>query len=340
MFEPIPLDPKASKATPIDIEKFRVTRSQSLPKPSVVLAINGQIISTRKNIFGITGKAKVGKSYLMQLILAAVLNKGENGTISSFLPKGKDKILWIDTEQSDYHVQLAIHRIANLANKADDNLIVYAFDTLETEKRMDAVEKLINSHKGLGLVFIDGIADLLFDVNDIRESTTLIDKVRKLASDNDVAIGYVLHQNPSDSSKMRGHLGTTLTNKSETVIQIESSKENDSIKLVSTTHTRNRKPDDWSFMINEDGIPEIMDEIYTEPIKARKTAKIYSDDEILEIIKKVYYSEQKGAGFGYTAIWTKITQNEGMGISKAKELVTYAKEVGIIYQDDKKYYLK
>jgi hypothetical protein len=341
MFKPTVIGGEKQKIELPPLEKYRVTRSQTLPKPSVVLAINGQIISTRKNIFGITGKAKVGKSYLMQLILAAVLNKGESGTISSFLPKGKDKILWFDTEQSDYHVQLALHRISNLAKKTDENLIVYAFDTLETEKRMDAVETLIASHSGLGLVFIDGIADLLFDVNDIRESTTLIDKIRKIASDYDVAIGYVLHQNPSDSSKMRGHLGTTLTNKSETVIQIESCKDNDSIKLVSTTHTRNRKPEDWSFQIDDNGIPVIMEEKYEEPKKGRKPLKIHSDDEIYQMLLKVYQSEGKAHGFGYTAIYSKLQQNESLGTTKAKELVTYAKEIGLIYQDtDKKYFLK
>lgn len=339
MFEPIIVG-EVEKIDLLQLAKYRVTLSKQVPKPSVVLSVNGQIISTRKNIFGITGKAKVGKSYLMNLIITAVLEKGDNGTLASYLPQGKDKILWFDTEQSDYHVQLAMQRISK-GTKRIDNLITYAFDTLSTEHRFPAIKELITQTKGVGLVIIDGIADLIFDVNNVYESTRLIDDIRKLASENDIAIGYVLHQNPTDSSKMRGHLGTTLTNKSETVIQIESCKNNDSIKLVSTTHTRNRKPEDWSFEIDDQGMPIIMAEKYEEPIKGRKPLKIHSDDEIYQILEKVYQNEQKGAGLGYTVIVRRVMEIEKIGENKSKELMKYAREMGYIYQDtDKKYFLK
>ena len=345
MFKPTVIKKTDKKNTEIDIsaiEACRVRHTDIIPPPDVVLSIKGEIVATRKNFFCITGKAKVGKSFLMTLINSIVLKKGNlNNTLESYLPKGKDKVLYIDTEQSRYHVGLILKRVAKIVEEHKlDNLLMYQFKSKRRNERYEFTKFLANNTKGVGLLIIDGIADLVSTVNDEIEANNICDDLFQWAENNDIAIACVLHQNPTDSAKMRGHLGTIMTNKAETVIQIESSKDNDSVKLVSTTQTRNKKPEEWSFVISDDGIPEIMDEIYTEPIKGRKTAKIYSDDEILEIIKKVYYSEQKGAGFGYTAIWTKITQNESIGISKAKEMVTYAKEIGIIYQDDKKYFLK
>ena len=251
------------KVSALDIEKYRIRHTDEIPLPDTVLSFGGQVVSTRKNIFGITGKAKVGKSFLMTLINGAVLKKGETGVLASYLPKGKDRILYIDTEQSDYHVSLVVKRIKDIAEENRmDNLLMYAFDSVPTQSRYDYTEFLIENTPNIGLVIIDGIADLVKTVNDEIIACDMVDTLRRWATVNDIAIGYVLHQNPSDNAKMRGHLGTVLMNKSETVIQISSSKEDESVKLVETTQTRNKKPDNWSFEIL-DGTPVIMDECYT-----------------------------------------------------------------------------
>ena len=201
---------------------------------------------------------------MMTLINGAVLKKGETGVLASYLPKGKDRILYIDTEQSDYHVSLVVKRIKDIAEENRmDNLLMYAFDSVPTQSRYEYTEFLIENTPNIGLVIIDGIADLVKTVNDEIIACDMADTLRRWATVNDIAIGYVLHQNPSDNAKMRGHLGTVLMNKSETVIQISSSKEDESVKLVETTQTRNKKPDNWSFVMM-DRKPVIMDQCYTE----------------------------------------------------------------------------
>jgi len=282
--------------------------------------------------------AKVGKSFLMAILNAAVLKKGDFGVISSYLPAGKDKIIYIDTEQSNYHVSLALRRIKEMIdNKRIDNLLMYAFDAVMTDDRMLYTEFLINNTKGVGLVIIDGIADLVKSVNDEIVACDMADTLRRWATINDIAIGYVLHQNPSDNSKMRGHLGTVLMNKSETVIQISSSKENESVKLVETTQTRNQKPDNWSFEIIE-GIPTIQDECYSEPKAGRKPQLILKNYEKYGLLLEVYKGVSVTNGVGYSVLTQKlqeiqIEKHGAIGLNNVKELLKYCKEMNWIVQD-------
>lgn len=333
MFEKIKIE-KQEKIDFSNIEKYRIRPTDQIPKPETVLQVGGKIISTRKNIFGITGKAKVGKSFLMALINACVLKKGELGMLSSYLPKGKDKIIYIDTEQSDYHVALAIQRVKKMVEDYKiDNLLMYAFDAVNTDMRRAYTEHLIQNTEGVGLVIIDGIADLVKSINDEIIATEMSDTLRKWATINDVAIGYVLHQNPSDSSKMRGHLGTILMNKSETVLQISSTPEDDSIKIVEALQTRNAKPENFSFKINE-GMPEIMEECYQPQKSGRKPRKTFTNIERYNILLECYKGLKKSQNLGYSVLIEKVRENTNdMGENAIKEFLKYAKEMNWINQD-------
>jgi len=341
MYEKIVLE-KVEDKKPIelsDILKLRVLPSDEVPKPDAVLFFNNQMVMSRQNVSCVTGKAKVGKTFLMTLINEAILHKGEfQGVLSSYLPKGKDKIIYIDTEQSRYHISLILQRIKNvITDEKIDNVLMFNFDSLGTENRREYVETLIYGLEGIGVVIIDGIADLIYDTNDIRESANMVDDLRKWATERDLHIVNVLHQNPSQSEKMRGHLGTILTNKSETVIQISSSKENESVKLVETLATRNKKPDNWSFEIIE-GNPVIQDECYQEPKSGRRLQKQLTDIERYQILTSIFVGDCAVHGIGYSVLIEKIKDIHiekygNIGVSNLKDLVKYCREMKWICND-------
>jgi hypothetical protein len=196
---------------------------------------------------------------------------------------------------------------------------------------------LIYNTPECGLVVIDGIADLIYDTNDIRESSIMVSDLRKWSVENDLHIVNVIHQNPSQSEKMRGHLGTILTNKSETVIQISSSKENEAVKLVETLATRNKKPDNWSFEIIE-GVPTIMDECYTEPKVGRKVQKQLTNIEKYSILNAIFTDNYKVTGIGYAVLSEMIKENYtelhgSIGLNNLKDFMKYCKEMKWIVQD-------
>jgi len=342
MFQEIPLTGEKAPETKLSLEqilKYRILPTDDVPKPDAVLFFNNQMVMSRQNISCVTGKAKVGKTFLMTLINEAILHKGEfQGVLSSYLPKGKDKIIYIDTEQSRYHISLILQRIkAVISNEKLENVLMFNFDALSTEKRRLATETLLYSMQDVGVCIIDGIADLVYDTNDIRESANMVDDLRKWATERDIHVINVLHQNPSQSEKMRGHLGTILTNKSETVIQISSSKEDESVKLVETLATRNKKPDNWSFEII-DGIPTIQMECYQEPKAGRKVQKVLKNYERYSILLEIFVGVFKGNGIGYSVLLERIKEvhNEKhgtIGDVKVKELIKYCKEMAWIVQD-------
>jgi hypothetical protein len=344
LLDPIPLSNNGS-AVNIDINhilKYRIKHSDEIPKPDVVLQINDKVVVTRKNIFGITGKAKVGKTFLMTLINQAILLKGEfQDTLKSFLPKGKDVILYIDTEQSSFHVQLVLKRIYDVVGENRiENLHMYNFDAVPTLERYEFTKHLIYNTPNIGLVIIDGIADLVKSINDEIIACDTADALRRWATECDVAIGYVLHQNPSDSAKMRGHLGTLLTNKSESVLQIESVKENDSIKIVEAVQTRNAKPDNFSFEII-DGQPVIQEQLYEQPGAGRPKTRILKDYEKIQLLNKAYSFDIKNQGFSYVVLSEKIKEEHEImfgkiGDNKIKELLKYSKDMNYIAQNTPK----
>jgi nucleoside-triphosphatase THEP1 len=344
MFQEIAIEKEkiVEKTTVSELMKYRVMPSDEVPKPDAVLFFNGQMVMSRQNVSCVTGKAKVGKTFLMTLINEAILQKGEfQGVLSSYLPKGKDKIIYIDTEQSKYHISLILQRIKSvISDEKLNNVYMFNFDALSTEKRRNSVETLIYGLDDVGVVIIDGIADLIYDTNDIRESANMVDDLRKWATEKDIHIVNVLHQNPSQSEKMRGHLGTILTNKSETVIQISSSKEDESVKLVETLATRNKKPDNWSFEIIN-GIPVIQPECYEAPKAGRKVQKQLKDYEKYGILNEIFIGIYGSVGIGYTVLMERIKEIHvekygSIGVNNLKDFMKYCKEMNWIVQDKPK----
>jgi hypothetical protein len=108
----------------------------------------------------------------------------------------------------------------------------------------------------LGLVVIDGIADLVADVNNIEESNLCVQKLMEWSTLYKCHIVTVIHSNHG-STKPTGHLGSFCEKKTET--QISLAREEDSkVVTVSCKRSRNRGFDDFQFFINDYGFPELI----------------------------------------------------------------------------------
>lgn len=73
--------------------------------------------------------------------------------------------------------------------------------------------------------------------------------------DQQIHIHTILHQNKNDEHA-RGHIGTELNNKAETVMQIEVDKNDTTISIVSVIHIRDKEFKPFAFHINQDALPE------------------------------------------------------------------------------------
>ncbi|MBY0427275.1 MAG: hypothetical protein K2Q22_16690 [Cytophagales bacterium] len=70
------------------------------------------------------------------------------------------------------------------------------------------------------LIVLDVITDCVFNFNDPRDSMKLIDMMNRSINRYDITFLCLIHENPGSVDKARGHLGTELTNKASTVIQV------------------------------------------------------------------------------------------------------------------------
>jgi len=195
---------------------------------------------------------------------------------SQILENENTSIIIFDTEQSKWHAQQAAKRVHRLMewdeNVNNDRFKYFYLSELSTEEREEAVFQSIENHKP-NFVFVDGIRDLLYNFNDIAESCKLLDKLKQCSSSNDIHICCVLHENKGDGNA-RGHLGSELQNKVETLLQVE--KENNVTK-VKGAFCKNIQFDDFYFRINSDGLPEFCD----AELMPKSAGKLKIFDEIL-----------------------------------------------------------
>src|SRR5262249_9188485 len=71
-------------------------------------------------------------------------------------------------------------------------------------------------------IVIDGVADLVADVNDAVECNAFVAELHALAIRFDCPITVVIHINPgSETGKTRGHLGSQLERKAETNLRLD-----------------------------------------------------------------------------------------------------------------------
>lgn len=213
-------------------------------------------IVTYGNFCAIVGASKSYKSFLKAGFIAGYIG----GNSTEYFPeiKGhdiKDKfIVDFDTEQSDYHVHKAAKRVVTMVGSNYNYYKPFALRSLTPNERMEFIEWVFNESdlKGkIGLCSIDGVADLVSDVNNLEQSNICVNKLMALTKDNNCGMITVIHRN-YESDKPTGHLGSATLKKSETVLFVD---KQESIAKVTAKYSRNIPIDEFSFTI-EEGLPK------------------------------------------------------------------------------------
>ncbi len=257
-------------------EAFKHDIFDTIEKPPVIYSIGGEIVGTSGNLSLFLGRAKTKKTMLTSLITASAITGKDQGDIRVTLPTGKNKIVFFDTEQSNYHVSLMTNRVLRLVRECGkeikDQEIQYRFNVFKlrtadsVEERVDFIEHIIYRDNEIGMVIIDGIRDLLSDFNDPGKSMDITCSLMRWSQERDIHILSVLHTNKGDYNA-RGHLGTELTNKSESVIMVKNI--DDIYSYAEPEYVRNRPFMKFAFYIDENGLPRFGD-VDSDQSKNRK----------------------------------------------------------------------
>lgn len=294
---------------------------------------------TLSNFSCIIGKPKAKKSFLVVLALAAAMAKKAQG-ITVDLPSDNDTVLLFDTEQSRPDVVRSLRRVAALSGQHPFNLKAYGLRKYPPAHRFEAVEKIIDRTEGVGLVVIDGIKDLVTSINDEEQATKITSALLRWTEERNIHVVIVLHQNKGDLHA-RGHVGTEITNKAETVISVTVDKNDPAVSHVKCDYSRDREFEPFSFRVEmqmfgseELGVPKVIEGYAGIDLSYQKPRSIaLTDDQVISILN--------GAFQGYKSLQLKdltpaISQSlKDHGISaKGKNTTgrfkTRAEEMGIL----------
>ena len=247
--------------------------------PPEILWVNGSTIGTLGNFSASTGKAKSKKTFNISAIVAAALKNDEVLKYSAYLPPNKRKILYVDTEQSKYHCHKVMERILRLAglptDKDRDDFVFIVLREQTPDKRKQIIGYMLENMPDVGLLIIDGIRDLMYDINSPSESTDLINLLMRWSSGYNLHIHTVLHLNKGDDNT-RGHIGTELNNKAETILQISKNVENGKISEVRAMHIRDREFTPFAFEIGDDSLPHLVED-YQFKMSKKERLSSYAD---------------------------------------------------------------
>ncbi len=225
-----------------------LTKPAPVVKP--IIEHNGMMIASLGNISAVVGAAKSKKTFLCTALVGGLLSeKGDFGITPRLA-----KVLWVDTEQSTLHARKVVERIHRLAGWSDtaNSGLFHSLTLREVDPKARAeilymAIELYRPH----LVVVDGISDLMYNTNDIEESDRIVGELMALSTDYNCHIICVLHTNPN-SDKARGHIGSTLQRKAETVIFVHKVGE---CSVVEPQFCRNEEFEPFAFVIDEEGLP-------------------------------------------------------------------------------------
>lgn len=257
------------KTNPVEkiYESALLSLDEDIPKPEPVFGVadprHGDVfVGTKGNISLFKGSKKARKTFAISAVAAAVAGNKELIQFKSLLGK-KGSLLYIDTEQGKYDCHKVFQRemIMSGIDKKDIQKHI-KFLTLRgynPATRKDVIEFAIQKlHTSLDMVIIDGIRDLMIDINSSEESTNIVTDLMRWSGDYNIHILSILHENKSNSSS-RGHIGTELENKSESIVRIVKAENDDNYSAIEAESMRGHSFDPYLFTIDDDGLPEMAD---------------------------------------------------------------------------------
>ncbi len=220
-------------------------------------------IGTYGNFSFVQAPPKSKKTFFVSLLASVYLSGGNNfgGKIKGH--RDGRCLMHFDTEQGHWHAQRVFKRVQDMSTTKEVGCYhTYALRTIGYKERLLFIEHCLEQNKGKnGLVIIDGIADLVSDVNNLEESNLCVQKIMQLSAKYDCHIVTVIHSNYG-SDKPTGHLGSFLEKKTENQIQLEVNTVNKEWITVSCKRSRGYAFETFSFSINEFGLPFVVGEIY------------------------------------------------------------------------------
>lgn len=274
------------------LSKGEIKATDKITVPPQILFVGDCTIATFGNFSASTGKAKSKKTFNISAMVAAAVTNSTVLNYRACLPEGKRNILYFDTEQSKFHCHSVLERIYKLSGlslKEDDpRLMFWGLREYTPKLRIAVIDYALRKYDEVGLVIIDGLRDLMYDINNGKEATDVMTVLMAWTSVYELHIHTVLHLNKNDNNP-RGHIGTELENKAETVLIISKNTMNNSVSEVKPMHMRDKEFTTFAFHIDDNKLPVLDSSMSVTVVKPREKSLVSLDNEVhQEILGKVF----------------------------------------------------
>ena len=238
------------------LDQLRITVDKQLPKMDFLFQLFGKPCFPRRELVAVTGKAKSGKTFVTSMLIACcVIRDVLQFHRSSEMPL---KILWYDTEQSDESTQdILKNRIRMMTQDNLQGIEVLNVRSVSWKDRRQLLLEAV-SHYGPDLVIVDGIRDLVNDINDGVLAQEVMEELMHLADDKKCCIVCILHQNKgSEDHNLRGWIGTELMNKAFEVYACEKLMPQRIFKVEQTLTRKYDIEQTLYFEVDPEGLPRL-----------------------------------------------------------------------------------
>ena len=236
------------------LEQLRITTEKQLKPMEFLFHLFGKPCFPRRELVAITGKAKSGKTFVTSMLMACCQSRD----VLAFQRIGDEplRVLWYDTEQSDESTQdILKNRVMRMVDGDVQLFDIFNVRGVAWKERRDLLREAVTRCKP-DLVIVDGIRDLVNDINDGVLAQEVMEELMHLATEHDCCIVCVLHQNKSgEDHNLRGWIGTELMNKAFEVYSCEKLLPQ---RIFSLEQTLTRKYDierTMYFEVGDDGLP-------------------------------------------------------------------------------------
>ncbi len=325
---------KAKKEFSSIKEKYVIDGNVDYPEPEYLIRIGDVPTLPKGNLVAVSAKWKNGKTFFCDILSAIFLGSDVFPNCENLIKQGK--VRFIDTEQArndSVRILKTIWAITPEDRHGDIEVSCLRDADIDTDdsgndvSRYDFVRRSIEIERP-DLVIVDGIADLIYNYNDVIESQIMVNQLAALANKHNCCIVVVMHQNKGNHDRMmKGHIGTMLYQKCSDVFQVEKHGE---IFLVTHPVSRHRQSSGLVFKLDENAIPK---DGAADRHRQMQIEKQQSEQQMREILADVI--PQDGTPIRRSDIVEQLTEKHPFQRTRCYELIKQALETGWLEEVDR-----
>jgi hypothetical protein len=311
----------------IELYKNAYKRGYDPPQEQILFTIQGQNIGSIQNYCIISGLPKSGKSTFTTSIVASAFHTYDIFDMKlQTLPK-RPKILYIDTESSEFDFYKHMARIKNVGNIDELPSFFDSFclrkESPETIKLM--IKAYLENTPECSIIILDGLLDIVMNYNDEVECRKVVNWIKEITTVNNLLLIGILHTGKNEG-KTLGHLGSNTDRWAQSTLSVR--KEENGTFVLEPKFLRSAggfKAIQIEYSIDENKFIQI-NSIPVNEVKIKHFSN-YTDQEHNNILNSIF---EKQKFIKYDILVNEISKIEKRGVNFSKSYIKYFKDKNLI----------